>query len=270
MTKTTATGAAEFRCPDGGSLHYEVAGDGVPVVLIHGFGLDRAMWEPQWPVLRQRYRAVRYDLRGYGESTLPDGSYAHVDDLAALLAFLRAERAHVVGLSMGGRVALQLALDRPSLVRSLTLVDSVLDGYRMSDAWARHWRSIVALAEAGDVARAKQLWLGHELFAAARARADVAPALEAMVARYSGWHWSHADPGRAPARPASERLATVSVPTQVVVGGLDLPDFQAIARCVVAEVPHATLKVIASAGHMANLEAADEFNGALLAHLGAA
>ena len=269
MTSTTETRSGEFHCPGGGSLRYATAGDGVPVVLIHGFSLDHSMWEPQWPVLR-RYRAVRFDLRGYGESTPPAGPYAHVDDVAALLAFLQAGPAHVVGMSMGGRVALQFALERPRAVRSLTLVDSVLDGYRMSDAWVRHWRAVVAVAEAGDLARAKRLWLEHDLFAPARARTDVAPALEAMVARYSGWHWSHADPGRAPARPASELLATVSVPTLVVVGEFDLPDFQAIARCVVAEVPRATLKVIAGAGHLVNLEAADEFNEALLGHLDAA
>lgn len=270
MTIAADARSAEFRCPDGGRLRYQAAGDGVPVVLVHGFALDQAMWQPQWPALRQRCRAIRHDLRGYGESSLPDGPYSHVDDLLALLEHLRAGPAHVVGLSMGGRVALQLALERPSAVRSLTLVDSVLDGFRMSDAWGQHWRRIVAVAEAGDVAQARQLWLEHELFAAARSRADVAPALEAILARYSGWHWNHADPGRLPARPAGEVLATVSVPTLVVVGDLDLPDFQAIARRVVAEVPRATLKVIAGAGHLANLEAADEFNETLLGHLGAA
>ena len=267
MSRSSASEVAEFRCPDGASLRYSTAGDGPPVVLIHGFGLDAAMWEPQWPALRKHHRAIRYDLRGYGGSTLPEGAYSHVDDLLALLAFLRAQPAHLVGLSMGGRVALQLALQEPAAVRSLTLVDSVLDGYRMSDAWSQSWRRIVATAKGGDLPGAKQLWRRHEVFAPARARAEVAAPLEAMLARYSGWHWLQTDQDRVPARPAIELLPTLTIPALIVVGALDLPDFQAIARRLAAEMPQATLRVIAGAGHMANMEAPDQFGALLLEHL---
>jgi len=239
------------------------------VVLVHGFGLDRSLWDPQWEALATRYRAIRYDLRGYGESTLPDGPYTHVGDLGALLGALDARPAHLVGLSMGGSVALGLALEAPASVRSLTLVDTVLDGYRMSDAWTQRWRAVVAAARGGDLAAARRLWREHELFATALDRPAPGARVEAMLARYSGWHWSHKDPVGAAARPAIELLPSVIAPTLVVVGERDLPDFQGIARRLATDIPQAALAVIARAGHLPNLEAPDAFNEALLAHLAA-
>jgi 3-oxoadipate enol-lactonase len=260
---------ADHPLADGGLLRYEIGGHGEPVVFVHGFSLDRSLWEPQWAAVSARHRAIRYDLRGYGESTLPDGPYTHVGDLGALLGALEARPAHVVGLSMGGIVALGLALKAPDAVRSLALIDTVLDGHRMSEAWSQRWRTIVATARGGDVAGAKRLWLAHELFATSRALPDVRVAVGAMLDRYSGWHWSHQDPVGAAARPATELLASVAVPTLVVVGERDLPDFQDIARRLARDVPRATLTVIAQAGHLPNLEAPDEFNDVLLAHLSA-
>ena len=77
-----------------GTLRYAVAGDGHPVMFIHGFGLDSDMWAPQWPVFAKKYRAIRCDLRGYGRSSLPVGAYSHVDDLLALMDHLESRPAH--------------------------------------------------------------------------------------------------------------------------------------------------------------------------------
>ena len=98
-------------------------------MFIHGFGLDLGMWDPQWLAFARRHRVIRYDLRGYGDSSLPDGPYSHVDDLLALLGFLGANPAHLVGLSLGGRVALRIAAQHPEAVRSLTLADPAMDGH---------------------------------------------------------------------------------------------------------------------------------------------
>ena len=110
-----------------GTLQYAVAGDGEPVVFIHGFGLDSEMWAPQWPVFAKDYRAIRCDLRGYGRSSLPRGSYSHVDDLLALMDSLESRPAHLVGLSMGGFVGLRLAARHGDVLRSLTLLDTSPD-----------------------------------------------------------------------------------------------------------------------------------------------
>lgn len=256
-----------FRCADGGELRYSAAGSGEPVVLIHGLGLDAAMWDAQWPALQGEFRAIRYDVRGFGHSSIPKGPYSHTDDLIGLLEFLDACPAHVVGLSMGGRVALRFALDQPNAVRSLTLIDPSLEGFPWSESWTRNMNPILAAAGKGDFDAARQLWLAHPLFAPARREPQVAAALAAMVERYSLWHWHNADPLRMSASPAIKCLASVSCPTLIILGELDLPDFKDIARRLAAEIPAAELRSIADAGHMANMEAPAAVNDLLLAHL---
>jgi len=256
-----------FKLNDGGWLQYAVAGDGDPVVFIHGFGLDLSMWDPQWPVFAQRHRAIRYDLRGYGDSSLPDKPYSHEDDLLALIDFLDARPAHLVGLSLGGRVALRIAAQAPEAVRSLTLADPALDGHVWSDDWLRRWRTMTDAAQRGGPGEAKKLWQAHILFEQARGRPEVALSLQAMIDRYSGWHLGHSDPGRAPERPLAQILSSISIPALVILGEHDLPDFQVIARRLAKEMPHASLRTIAGSGHMSNLEAPQVFNQLVLEHL---
>lgn len=101
-----------FAAVNGIRLYYEVAGSGRPLVLIHGMSLDTRMWDDQFEPLAQHYRVVRYDARGFGKSALQTGrSYAHTDDLKALLEYLDIEHAFIVGLSMGGGIAIDFALD---------------------------------------------------------------------------------------------------------------------------------------------------------------
>ena len=259
--------ALTFRCADGGELRDSGAGAGEPVVFIHGLGLDAALWDAQWPAVQREFRAIRFDVRGFGDSSLPAGPYSNSDDLLDLLDFLDARSAHVVGLSMGGRLALRFALDQPNAVKSLTLIDPALEGFSWSESWARQMAPILAAAGAGDVHAARRLWLAHELFAPARRDPQVAAALGAMVNRYSAWHWRNTDPVRRSASPASRCLASVSSPTLVILGELDLPDFKEIAQRLAAEIPGAALHIVADAGHMASMEAPTAVNDLLLAHL---
>jgi 3-oxoadipate enol-lactonase len=252
---------------DGGWLHYTTAGDGDPVVLIHGFGLDLSMWDPQWLAFARRHRVIRYDLRGFGGSSLPEGPYSHVEDLLALIDFLGTRPVHLVGLSLGGRVALRVAAQEPMAVRSLTLVDPALDGHTWTADWLQRWRKMTDAARRGDLGSAKKLWREHILFAPANTQPPVAEALRAMIDRYSGWHLSHPDPGSDPAVPVAESLAGISIPTLIMVGELDLPDFQAIARRLARDLGRAELRTIAGSGHMSNMEAPKLFNDLVLEFL---
>lgn len=256
-----------FVFPDGGRLRYCTAGRGKPVVLIHGLSLDISMWDAQWPQLTREFRAIRYDLLGFGGSSVSQAPYSHSEDLLGLLDFLGARPAHVVGLSMGGRVALRFALDHPQAVESLTLIDSALEGHSWSAKWSGKMRAIVEAAATGGPAAARQLWLEHELFAPARRDPQLAAALAAMVGRYSAWHWSNVDPIHKPRSPTSESLSLLRCPTLVLVGEHDLPDFTAIAQRLAATIPRATLHTIRGAGHMANMEAPSVVNQLLLEHL---
>ncbi|MEK7328872.1 MAG: alpha/beta hydrolase, partial [Chloroflexota bacterium] len=100
----THTGFAEV---NGTRLYYEVAGSGQPLVLIHGFSLDTRMWGDQFETFARHYQVVRYDLRGFGQSAVPSNEpYTHADDLNNLLHYLKIDSVHLVGLSLGGGVAI--------------------------------------------------------------------------------------------------------------------------------------------------------------------
>jgi pimeloyl-ACP methyl ester carboxylesterase len=114
---------------NGAKLYYEVTGRGSPVALIHGFTLDRRMWDDQVAALALRHQVVRYDLRGFGRSSLPSNAYSHVDDLQTLLNYLGIDRVALLGLSMGGAIALDFACAYPERLRAMLLADSTLRGF---------------------------------------------------------------------------------------------------------------------------------------------
>jgi pimeloyl-ACP methyl ester carboxylesterase len=260
------SGAAEV---NGTRLYYEMAGSGEPVVLVHAFTLDTRMWDDQFEVLARSFRVIRYDARGFGKSALPVAgeTYSNADDLAALLDRLDARRAHVVGLSMGSRFALDYAVTHPDGLRSLVVIDPVIGGWQWSREWLAAYTPIVEAGRRGDVAQAKSLWLGHTLFAPARENPAVGARLKQMVDDYSGWHFVHRNPERAVSPPAIERLGLIRAPTLVVVGSRDLPDFQRMSERLEHDIPGARRTTIAGAGHMANMEAPEAVNKSLAAFL---
>jgi 3-oxoadipate enol-lactonase len=256
------SGAAEV---NGTRLYYEMAGSGEPVVLVHAFTLDTRMWDDQFELLAREFRVIRYDARGFGRSALPVAgeTYSNADDLAALLDKLDARRAHVVGLSMGGRFALDYAVTHPGALRSLVVIDPVVGGWQWSREWLAAYAPIVEAGRRRDVAQAKSLWLGHPLFAPAREQPAVGARLKQMVDDYTGWHFVHQNPERAVSPPALERLGTIRAPTLVLVGERDLPDFHRMAERLERDVPGARRATIAGAGHMANMEAPEAVNRSL-------
>jgi pimeloyl-ACP methyl ester carboxylesterase len=247
-----------------GHLFFEAAGEGDPVVFLHGFGLDSRMWSPQVSAFQPQFRTITYDLRGFGRSSIPAAyEYAHEDDLNALLSHLGAAPAHVVGLSMGGRMALRFAAAYPKSVRSLVLADSALDGQSWSADWQTRWSAMCQCSKAGQLATARRQWLEHPLFDLARANPSSLPLLASMVEDYSGWHWSNKDTARVPSPPLAERLGEIRVPALVIIGERDIPDFQAVANILAEGLPDVRRTTIKNAGHMVNLEASQKFNAAL-------
>jgi 3-oxoadipate enol-lactonase len=239
----------------GARLVYEVTGEGPAVVLIHGFGLDMRMWDPQLETLAAGFRVVRYDCRGFGSSGPLDPAvpYTHADDLVALLDHLDIGEAVLAGLSFGGRVALQTALAAPGRVRGLALLDAVLDGVPWDPESARALDEVARRVQAGGVLAGREAWLTHPLFAAARSRPDLADALAAMVAGYPGQHWLGQDP-HLQTRPPIDVLEGVAVPTLVAVGERDVPSFREMSAVLARRIPGAAYHVVADAGHMINIE----------------
>jgi pimeloyl-ACP methyl ester carboxylesterase len=261
----------DFAAVNGTRLYYESAGTGPGLVLIHGFGLDRRMWDDQFGIFAQHYQVLRYDARGFGQSSppLPDQPYRHEDDLRALLRHLGLERVCVLGLSMGGSIATNFALAYPDAVTALVLADSALFGYPPAPATA----APLAPAPADELERRTQLaarraaYLASPLFAPAHEQPTVATRLRAIVDGYSGWHWYHADPQRRGEPPAAQRLGEIRAPTLVLVGARDVPLFQERAEILAQGIPAARKVVLPGVGHMANMEAPEPFCGQVLAFL---
>jgi pimeloyl-ACP methyl ester carboxylesterase len=140
-------------------LWHEVAGEGSPVFLIHAGIFDSRMWEPQWRTFPPVHRTVRCDLRGYGRTPLPKETYSHAGDVAELLDQLRLARAALVGNSMGGAIALEVALARPDLVDRLVLVGSGLPGHEWSEQSRRFDEEEEAALARGDLEAAIEVGL---------------------------------------------------------------------------------------------------------------
>jgi pimeloyl-ACP methyl ester carboxylesterase len=249
----------------GARLVYEVAGDGPAVILIHGFGLDMRMWDPQVGPLAARFKVVRYDCRGFGASGPLDPAvpYTHAGDLVALLDHLDIGRAVLAGLSFGGRVALQAALAAPDRVRGLALLDAVLDGVPWDPESARALDEVTRRVQAAGVLAGREAWLAHPLFAAARERPDLAVALAAMVAGYPGQHWLGQDPHRETRRPL-DVLEGIAGPALVAVGERDVPGFREMSAVLARRIPGAAYQVVADAGHMVNMEQPAAINDLLI------
>ena len=250
---------------------YEDTGRGPPVVLIHGHSADLRLWDLQVPALVEAgHRVVRYDVRGHGRSTVTPTGYTwenYALDLRDLLDGLNLEApAHIVGLSMGGGIALQFALDFPERVASLVLVDSALPGFDYSPEFAGAIEELlVAVRTDGPRAAFERLWLTHPLFDGVRRFPERFKSLRTIVLDDAAADYLDETPHALAERQAVERLAEVRAPTLVLLGELDVPDFQLIAEILAGNIAGARLQVIADSGHIPPLEQPEAFNEALLA-----
>ena len=251
---------------NGITLHYERMGTGPPLLLLHGLGSCARDWEGQTDAFAEHYDVVAPDLRGHGRSDKPPGPYSiplFTADVAAFIDHLQLGPMHVVGLSMGGMVAFQLALDAPGLVASLTAVNSPPD-LRLN-TWHRRWR----FHQRRWMVRALGMWsvgryLARRLFpapeqAALRARlvariaANDRRAYLAAVDGLAGWSvW--------------ERLSEIAAPTLIVAAELDYTPVALKQACADA-IPRAECVVLPGTRHAAPAEQPGVFNQTLHAFL---
>jgi pimeloyl-ACP methyl ester carboxylesterase len=250
----------------GGTLAYDEAGRGPAVILLHGAFLDRHTWDLQMPVLSAAHRAVRYDIRPFGESSLPDKPYKTTDDLLALMDGLQIERAHLVGHSFGGGVAIDFALEHPARVASLTLVNSGVTGATLPADEQKEAMQVFAGARESE-AKAVEAWLALGLWSASRARPEVMTAIERITARNAA-RFSMAAPPFAPITPpAIGRLGEIRAATLVVTGDRDTPGNRAGSESLAKGIAGARLVVVPGADHAIPIGWAKELNEAILAFL---
>lgn len=251
---------------EGARIHYEIEGEGAPVVFVNPGALDCRIWEPQWAPFTARHRVLRYDPRGFRGSSEPEGGFSHVSDLRALLDFTRISRAHLVGSSFGGSLALDFAAVHAERTASLVLVGAggPQNGFPMP---ADLFRSFAPVAQAmrEDFARGIDLWLEIDERmprdpALRKALRENALENEGYWKIPAGW----AEPLTPPVR---ERLKDMTVPTLLVVGERDHAYTLDVAILLEKEMPRARRVVVPGAGHLVHLEKPSAFNELVLAEI---
>ena len=245
------------------SLYYEMMGKGQSIVLIHGGLLDCRMWDGQFKAFSPQYNVIRYDIRGYGRSALPKGKYSHVKDLHSLLKFLGAEQAHIIGLSLGGTIAIDFALDYPEKVLSLILVSAVPVGLRSQDnELTRETLAIYELARKNNSKEAVERWLDHPVFKTVPSKSRkkiqkmIGDNLQSWMLPQDNMIWS--------SPPAAERLSKIKASTLIIVGEKDVHDILSAADLLESKIGVAIKMVIADAGHHINIEKPRQFNSIVL------
>lgn len=253
---------------NGFSAHYLSAGKGPTVAILHGFTANHAMWWQQVPVLsRAGFRVIAPDLRGHGDSEHPGSGYhpdALADDLRALLDVLGLDRAHVVGLSLGGMVAQRFALDFPDRVITLTVADSfsgpppseVMDIFREHEAVGRK-EGMKALFEQLLVRPALPFGPDYQM------PLHLMPALEKAFLKNRMETMSSYLDALAALPDWTAELRGIVRPALLMVGNADAPCRGPMAR-MAEEIPGAEFEVIARCGHSSAVEKADDFNRLLL------
>lgn len=247
-------------------LFAEVAGGGSTVVLVHAGICDSGMWAPQWDAFPAAHRTVRYDLRGFGRSPLPPQPYSHGRDLIALFEQLRIEQAALVGASLGGRVALEVAVAHPEVVDALVLADAALPGFAWSDQVRASWAEEDAAVERGDLDAAVEANLRMWVDGPSRPPTTVDSAVREHVRQMQRRAlelqvpvWEDAEEELL-VSDLARRLSEVRAPTLVVVGEEDVSDFHQIAAQLSREIRGAQHAVIPDAAHLPSLERPAAFN----------
>jgi 3-oxoadipate enol-lactonase len=259
---------------NGINLYYEEHGQGPPLILIMGFTAHSLLWFQQVPVLSQHYRVITFDNRGVGRSDVPPGPYTirkMADDAAGLLDHLGVERAHVVGWSMGGMIAQELALSYPQKVERLVLLASLAQ----AEPYANGWITFTVQSYNPDLDLAGRLLMGMPWIytptlmtqpamvkgALEAAKADPFPTTQASVAAQAeacrGYIYGD----------ALERIRAITAPTLVLVGAEDIltpPDY---SRAMAERIPGARLQILERGGHGVPVEYPQAVNDALLAFL---
>ncbi len=238
---------------DGVAIHYETHGTGPALLLSHGYGATSQMWDGQVAAFAGHWRVIVWDMRGHGRSGIPADPAAYsqaltVGDMAAVLDACDAERAIVGGLSLGGVMSLAFYLAHPERVRALVLCDTG-PGFRNPDARAKWNERALARARELEANGLGALGGGGETrLGTHRSARGLAGAARGMLSQES----SHLIDG----------LPTIAVPTLVLVGSEDR-SFLGAADYMAAKIPGARKAVIEGAGHAANLDRPEAFNGAV-------
>jgi len=253
---------------NGIEIHYEIAGEGPWVTLSHSLACNLHMWDDQMAALTQRYKVLRFDTRGHGQSGAPPGPYTleqMADDVKGLLDALGIQRTHWVGLSMGGMIGETFALKYPGMFLSMVLADTT--SRRPPDA-DKMWGDRVRLAQEKGMKALVESTLARWFTEPYRnahkdVMARIGSAIRATpVAGFAGCCQAIAKID------VLDRLKEIRCSALVMVGDQDHGTPPEMARLIHENLSGSELLIIPSAAHISNIEQAAVFNQALLGFLG--
>lgn len=255
-------------------LYYEIHGRGEPLVLIAGLGVGSWVWFKQVPTLAEKFQTIVFDNRGAGRSDKPAGPYTiarMADDVAGLLRALGVERAHVLGASMGGFIAQELALSHPRMTRRLILACTSFGGRHHVPPSQEVLQAMGSLDGLNTEERARQHI--HLAFSSSYIREHPEELERAIQLRLANPIPEHAYLGQLQAAigfDAEARVSSIQAPTLVITGDQDMMVPAENSRRLAARIPGAKLVIIEGAGHSVFIERADTFNRAVIEFLEAA
>ena len=243
------------------NLYYEIHGEGQPLVFIHGLGLSTRDWESQIPGFSKSYKVVAFDLRGHGQSDKPAGPYTmsqYSDDLAGLLRALNIPSAHIVGISLGGGIAFQFAIDHPNQVKTMTIVNSAPTLGNPAEVKPEIERRVGIVQQMGMRA------MGQALAPALFPKPEHAALREMFIAR-----WAENDPRAYIEATRSmldwnvtAQLGKIKSPSLIIAADQDYSPV-AVKEAYIKLMPNAQLVVIPDSRHAVPIEHPAEFNAAL-------
>jgi pimeloyl-ACP methyl ester carboxylesterase len=257
------------------TLYYEIAGDGEPIILIHAGIANSQMWDAQWQALAEHYQVVRYDMRGYGRSEDSRESSTHRQDLVDLMAELGIEKAHLIGCSLGGEIALDMALKQPERVASLILYSATPGGFEMQGAPPQAVFDMIAALQVGDMVGAARAQNEMSVIGVNRTPGSVDATVREQIFQMTRLAFERGNTmptaGDALTPPAVERLGEVNAPTLLIVGGADHSELHRAAEQMASGIPHAQKQVVVveNAAHLPNMEHPERFNEVVLDFLAA-
>jgi pimeloyl-ACP methyl ester carboxylesterase len=267
MAQLAESGFAEV---NGANIYYEIAGQkgSRSLVLLHeGIG-DCRMYDDQFEEFAEHYRTIRFDMRGFGRSSVPNAPFSYSEDLYGLLDFLGVRSTHILGMSMGGAAGIDFTLAHPEMVSSLVLAGSAVSGFRDPEAENDpRWQPFEEAEKAGDLERLAdlvvQVWVVGDGRSADQVPADVRRRIYEME-RQNQSLGTDESLAQEPDPPAIGRLGKIQVPTLVVVGANDIPAILKTADVLAGSIDSARKVVIPDSAHVPNMEHPQEFNRLVL------
>jgi pimeloyl-ACP methyl ester carboxylesterase len=250
------------------TLPFESHGTGAPIVFVHGYAQNMSIWDEQIPALAPKYRVIRYDVRGFGRSTGDVDPTVHAADLGALLDSLRITSATIVGLSMGGAIALNFAVNYPTRVNALVLYgtpptsDFPIAG---DPKLLALFQTLPNIVKNHGLDSLRKALFASELAWTPPNRPDVHRKMMKAWEGYTARELTNPKPpsGRVPLTRMGQ-ISGVRVPTLVIHGDHELEWFRHFSDTLMARLPSARRVVIANGGHGAHFAQPDAFNRALL------